>query len=257
MKNTLNDVLFIKSISLKEDIKPQAFDNYPLNINALRFFQKLNITKPVLIFNGENGCGKSTLIEAIADFLGIPINGGSTNLSCIVENSILTENHHSVLANYILVGKSFNKPYRNFFFRAESFHEIASMVDNDNYIEKSNYSSKKLLKQSHGESFMDLIEHQFINNSLYILDEPESALSPENQIKLLCIINYLSKNGSQFIIATHSPILLAYRDAQLINLDGGMKSINYKETNVYNLYRRFLNDPDSYQKSLFEEDSND
>lgn len=244
--------LFIQKIGLQEDIAPSKFDSYPLNINALRGFVSMKITSPVLIFNGENGCGKSTIIEALATNLGIPVNGGSSNLSAIIDSAVTINQEESKLAPYLYVSKSYKKPYRTFFFRAESFHEISSVLDKDEWIIKSNYSSKKLLGQSHGESFMDLIEHQFIGNSLYILDEPESALSPQNQLKLLCIIDNLVKKGTQFIIATHSPIILGYKNAKIVNLDDGMRYIDYKETNIYHLYKRFIDDPISFQNMLFD-----
>lgn len=249
-----NSNLFIRSISLKEEIEPKAFEEFPLNINALRFFVSLRLTTPVTIFNGENGCGKSTLIEAIAAKLDIPVMGGNSNLSGIIDGYNHGEEEDSALAQYLLCDKGFKKPYRTFFFRAESFYKLADILSHDEWINSSNYANKDLLEQSHGESFMDFMEHQLTKNSLYILDEPEAALSPQNQLKLIVLIDKLVKEGSQFIIATHSPFILGYRDARIINLDNGMNEINFKETKVYNLYRRFLENPEYYQKLLFEEE---
>lgn len=244
--------LFVKRISLKDDIETEAFNHYPLNINALRRFVAINITSPVTIFNGENGCGKSTLIEALADILGIPVNGGNKNLSVFMDNSPAYAPEKAELSNYLTVTHHYLKPQRTFFFRAESFHEFSYILDHIDGIPKYNYQSFPLLLQSHGESFMDLIERQFVPDSLYLLDEPESALSPQNQLKLLCIIDELVKEGTQFIIATHSPIILGYRDAKIVNLDDGMRYIDYEHTNIYRLYHKFINEPGKYQEELFD-----
>lgn len=253
--------LFLKTISLKNDIDFKAFDNFPLNICALRFFERLNIKSPVLILNGENGCGKSTLIEAIASLLDLPTSGGNKNMGAFVNSRILY-NEEAPLSKYLLLGKSFKRPKTSYFFRAESFYELAKGIERDSRVEDprdaflrtSNYTDRGLLNESHGESFMDLIEHQFQEYGLFILDEPESALSPENQFKLLYLIDKLAKEGSQFIIATHSPILLSYRDAQLINLDDGMKEIKFTDTKIYKMYSAFMKDPDKYQMLLFDEE---
>ena len=147
-----NSFLFIRDIKLREDIEPQKFDSFPLNINALRFFVSLRFTTPVTIFNGENGCGKSTLIEAIAANLDIPIMGGNKNLSGILDNYDRGEEANSELAQFIVCGKGYSKPYRTFFFRAESFYKLADILMHDGWINSDNYSSKDLLEQSHGES---------------------------------------------------------------------------------------------------------
>ena len=255
MSNLDNSNLFIRSIRLIDDIEPQKFDDFPLNINALRFFVSLRFTTPVTIFNGENGCGKSTLIEAIAANLDIPIMGGSKNISGVLDNYDHGEEANSELAKYLMCDKGFKRPFRTFFFRAESFYKLADILSHDGaFNESTSYLSKDLLEQSHGESFMDFMEHQLAKNSLYILDEPEAALSPQNQLKLMVLIDQLTKQGSQFIVATHSPFILGYREARIINLDDGMKEISFKETKIYNLYRHFLENPEDYQKILFDEE---
>lgn len=253
--------LFLTRISLKEDIAPQLFDNFPLNIAALRMFVSIKITNPVTIFQGENGCGKSTLIEALADQLGMPTSGGNKNMEAFVQTNLLKGNETAPLSEYLLVAKSYRRPSNMYFFRAESFHEISTLIDEDSkrcgdnkYLNSDNYRSKDLLGQSHGESFIDLIEHQFVGNGLYILDEPESALSPSNQLRLLKIIHKLTKDGSQFIIATHSPILLGYKDAAIVNLDYGMRFIDYKDTKLYKLYKSFMDDNIKFQEELFSDD---
>ncbi len=255
------DELFLTRISLKEDIAPQLFDNFPLNIAALKMFVSIKISNPVTIFYGENGCGKSTLIEALADQLGMPTSGGNKNMGAFVQTNLVKGNESAPLSEYLVVSKSYRRPSNMYFFRAESFHEISALIDEDakrggydKYLNTDNYSSKDLLGQSHGESFIDLIEHQFKENGLYILDEPESALSPTNQLRLLKLIHKLSKEGSQFIIATHSPILLGYKNAVIVNLDDGMKYIDYKDTKIYKLYSSFMKDNIEFQNVLFSDD---
>lgn len=255
------DKLFLNRISLKEDIAPQLFDSFPLNISALKMFVFIKITKPVTIFYGENGCGKSTLIEAIADKLGMPTSGGNKNMGAFVQTNLVKGNENAPLSEYLVLSKSYLRPTNMYFFRAESFHEISALIDEDakrhgayRYLNSENYSSKDLLRQSHGESFIDLIEHQFREGGLYILDEPESALSPSNQLRLLKLIHKLAKEGSQFIIATHSPILLGYKNAVIVNLDYGMKFIDYKDTKIYKLYSSFMEDNIKFQNILFSDD---
>ena len=245
--------LFVRRIKIKDKIEPQLFEEYPLNINAIRFLDSFTFTTPVTIFQGENGCGKSTLIEAIAGSLGIPIMGGSSNLSGLLDNYNLNEESESILKDYIIVEKGTKKPYRTFFFRAESFYKLADILSHDSWIMSENYSTKDLLEQSHGESYMDFMNSQIIRNSLYILDEPESALSPSNQLNLLRIIDKFSKEGTQFIIATHSPFILAYPKAKIINLDNGMNEVTFKQTKIYRLYHSFLEDPDLYLSDLIED----
>ena len=253
-----NSNLFIRSLELRDDIESKKFEYFPLNINALRNFVSMRFTTPVTIFNGENGCGKSTLIEAIAAHLGIPVMGGNYTLSATIERYDHGEEEESILKQYLFCAKGFRKPKRTFFFRAESFYKLADIISHDSSrsefgLNSSSYSDVGLFEQSHGESFMDFLSHQLMPNGLYILDEPEAALAPQNQLKLMVMIDDLAKQGAQFIIATHSPFLLGYRDARIINLDNGMKEISFKQTAVYNLYRHFINNPSGYQKELFDE----
>jgi predicted ATPase len=251
--------LYVTRISLKDNISSKEFETYPLNINALRFFEALRISSPVTIFFGENGCGKSTLIEAIADIFDVPTAGGNRNMGAFVDTNLVKGKENAPLSKYLYVAKSHLRPNNTYFFRAESFHELSTLIDEDSrrdgsnaYLNTENYCSKDLLEQSHGQSFIDLIEHQFRRPGLYILDEPESALSPSSQLKLLKLIHKLSKEGSQFIIATHSPILLGYKYATLVNLDDGMRIMDYKDTKIYRIYNEFMKDPDEYQEYLFE-----
>ena len=140
-----------------------------------------------------------------------------------------------------------------FFLRAESFYNAATNID-DLRINIDNYGGKSLHNQSHGESFLSLVQNRFRGNGFYILDEPEAALSPVRQLTLLIEINNLVKNNSQFIIATHSPILLAYPDAQIYNLDSGIERIEYAETEQYKLTKNFLDNPNIFIERLFDSD---
>ena len=140
-----------------------------------------------------------------------------------------------------------------FFLRAESFYNAATNID-DLRINIDNYGGKSLHNQSHGESFLSLVQNRFRGNGFYILDEPEAALSPMRQLTLLIEINNLVKNNSQFIIATHSPILLAYPDAQIYNLDSGIERIEYAETEQYKLTKNFLDNPNIFIERLFDSD---
>ena len=140
-----------------------------------------------------------------------------------------------------------------FFLRAESFYNAATNID-DLRINIDNYGGKSLHNQSHGESFLSLVQNRFRGNGFYILDEPEAALSPMRQLTLLIEINNLVKNNSQFIIATHSPILIAYPDAQIYNLDSGIERIEYAETEQYKLTKNFLDNPNIFIERLFDSD---
>ena len=242
--------MYIQGIELKDDIEPRAFDEYPLNISALRGFVSLRFSKNVTIFCGDNGSGKSTIIETIADVLELPMVGGNKNMFYLKDNE--REEERSELARYIYLSRTHKRPIRTFFFRAESFYDIASFINSEaGAAYGMNYQSKNLLLQSHGESFMDLIKQQFIPGGLYLMDEPESALSPYNQLELIKLIDRLSKQDSQFIISSHSPLILGYRDAKLIDVSDGMKEVTLEETKIYKMYKDFLDDPYTFQEYLF------
>ena len=206
--------LFVNRVRLNKD----NIDNskYPFNIKCLSSFDELKIDNSVTLFYGENGVGKSTLIEAIAIALGLNPEGGSNNMQ---------------FSNY------------------DDYSELYKHLT----ISKFEVPKEDLHSCSHGESFLKLVEHRFWDKGLYILDEPEAALSPQRQMTLLCYIHDLAKNGSQFIIATHSPILLSYKYGKIIDMNNNMKEIKYEDTEVYRIYKDFLNNPYGMQKVLFEE----
>ena len=236
--------LFVKGIKLKKENINK--DIYPFNIECLKNFDELKIDNPVTMLYGENGVGKSTLIEAIAIALGMNPEGGSNNMQ------FSNYDDYSNLYKYLIINK-FGVPKTKFFLRAESFYNVATDISNNGDLIKTTYGGEDLHSCSHGESFLKLVEHRFWNNGLYILDEPEAALSPQRQMTLLCYIHDLVKNGSQFIIATHSPILLSYKYGKVIDMNNNMKEIKYEDTDVYKIYKDFLNNPEGMQKILFEE----
>lgn len=210
----------------------------------------LPFSKPVTFLVGENGTGKSTLLEAIAVASGFNAEGGSRNFS------FSTKETHADLYKYLTISRS-AKPQDGFFLRAESFYNAISYLD-EVYEEElefkigTPYSDGSLHELSHGESFLNLVKNRFRGNGIYLLDEPEAALSPSRLMTLLVEINDLVKMNSQFIIATHSPILMAYPDAQIYQLsEAGIESVNYQETEHYLLTRRFLEDPEKMFYYLF------
>ena len=241
--------LFVTRISLERD-RISNFDNYPFNIEVIKQLDEIKLTKPVTFLVGENGIGKSTFIEALAVQVGLNPEGGSQNFS------FSTKNTHSVLSDYIRVSK-FNTPKTKFFLRAESFYNVATEIIriSEEGGQGPIYDSYggNLHHCSHGESFIKLVQNRFSDHGLYILDEPEAALSPQRQMSLLCLIDDLVKDGAQFIIATHSPILISYINGEILDLDNNFDVIKYEDTNIYQTYKMYLEDPYRMQERLFNE----
>jgi predicted ATPase len=233
--------LFLHNISLKPDA-PRA--GFPFSIPAIA---KLNIEfrTQITFLVGENGSGKSTILEALADRIGFNAMGGT-------KQHRFTEEYETKLANYLYLRRNTRLPVsQGFFFRAESFFNLSAYIDENG--NPDFWGGRRLLKQSHGESFLSAFNHQF-REGLFLLDEPEAALSPQRQLSLLAIMNSMEKEGkSQLIIATHSPILLAYPNADIFLLDeNGITKIRYEETEHYQITKGFLDNPDKYFKMLFE-----
>ncbi|MBR5126316.1 MAG: AAA family ATPase [Oscillospiraceae bacterium] len=247
--------LYITSIALGEGLPEDSWLSRLPVIQSLKQMERLPITKPVTFLVGENGIGKSTLIEAIAVHQGFNPEGGTVNFR------FSTNDSHSELHRYLRITKGLRPRRDGFFLRAESFYNVASSIDEMDRMPSpgpriiDSYGGVSLHKQSHGESFMALVENRFGGNGLYILDEPEAALSPMRLMELMCFIHQLEKQNSQFIISTHSPILMAYPGAEVLNLtEEGIRSVSYRETEHYQITKQFLNHPDQMCRYLFSDD---
>ena len=229
-------------------------DAYLEDIPAIAGLGLLELHQPVTFLVGENGSGKSTLLEAVALALGFNPEGGSRNFA------FSTRDTHSGLHNYLRLHRGPYRPKDGFFLRAESFYNVSSEVDRlANYQPGDglyqSYGGKSLHHQSHGESFLSLVHNRFWGQGIYLLDEPEAALSPARLMTLLVHIRHLVGRDSQFLIATHSPILMAYPGACIYQLsETGISQVNYRDTEHYQLTRRFLEAPERMMELLFQEE---
>ncbi len=234
---------FVQAVRLDRDGVP-SFASYPFSIPAVCQLQTLELDPKVTFLIGDNGSGKSTLIEAIAVAAGFNPEGGSKNLR------FATRSSESVLHQHIRLIRS---PRRldGFFLRAESLFNVATQIEGIGVLDS--YGGVSLHEQSHGESFLALAAHRFGGNGFYVLDEPEAALSPQRQLSLLSIIfDLVERRRSQFLIATHSPILMAYPGARIYQLGpDGLAPVTYDETEHYRITRDFLADPERFFKHLF------
>lgn len=242
--------MFVRAIQ-KSDTPLDEKDAYIKAIPAVAKLDTLSFEKEVSFFVGENGSGKSTLLEAIAVNFGFNAEGGTKNYN------FRTSDTHSGLYRCLTLVKGALRPRDGYFLRAESFYNAASYFDevNEDGLLSYSYGGRSLHAQSHGESFLSLALNRFSAKGFYILDEPEAALSPSRQLALLCRIHDLVNEGSQFIIATHSPILMAYPGADIFLLDeNGISKTDYKSTEHYQLTKRFLDDPGRMLATLLSED---
>ena len=242
---------YLREISIKRE-RVEDFDVYPFSLPVVRYLGNLEFKSEVAFLVGENGSGKSTILEAIAVALGFNPEGGTINFN------FNTHESHSKLHEYIRLVKSHIKPKDGFFLRAESYFNVATNIealDNEPSFGppiKDSYGGVSLHEQSHGESFLALMLHRFGGKGLYLLDEPEAALSPMRQLAVLSRMKQLIDDSSQFIIATHSPILLAYPNADIFQIDEtGITEVSYRDTEHYKITRSFLENPDRMLSELF------
>ncbi len=235
---------YIKSLFLHKAPLPTSYLNDLPVVQYLAGGAELHFDAPVTFLVGENGTGKSTLIEAIAVAYGFNPEGGSRNFN------FSTNESHSMLWQCLTLSKTL--PAKDgFFLRAESVYNLASNIDEIHVAD--NYGGVSLHAQSHGESFLSIVQHRFRGEGLYILDEPEAALSPQRLMTLLVEIDRLVKSESQLIIATHSPILMAYPHADTLQLnDSGITRVNYKDTEHYKVTKMFIDCPEKMLKLLLE-----
>lgn len=211
-----------------------SFGAYPFDLPAVRAMNAVALHPSVTFLVGENGSGKSTLLEAIAVAAGFNAEGGSRHFR------FSTRASHSELHEYLRLIRGPRAPNDGFFLRAESLFNVATEVERLGV--DDSYGERPLHEQSHGESFLALITNRFRGEGLYLLDEPEAALSPMRQMSLLAIVRRLAQAGSQFIVATHSPILLAYPEAAILQFGAaGIERVAYEETEHYRVTRDFLN----------------
>jgi predicted ATPase len=245
---------FVRGIRVERD-RIEDSSVYPFSIPALRNLEELTFHPKVTFLIGENGSGKSTLIEAIAVASGFNPEGGSPNFS------FATRRSESELRKYIRIARNARRPRTGFFLRAESYFNVATEIERLDSEPSfggriiDSYGGRSLHEQSHGESFLALVTHRFGDRGLYILDEPEAALSPQRQLALLARMHQLVSGGSQFLIATHSPILMAYPESDIFQLGtDGISRVPYEETEHFTVTRDFLVNREKYLRHLLRDE---
>ncbi|MGL4819859.1 MAG: AAA family ATPase [Bacilli bacterium] len=243
---------YLRAIRLQQS---DQLEHWLRQLPILNDFKRLAFHPNVTFIVGENGTGKSTLVEALAMKLDLNVEGGSRNL--VFETTASHANLHTVL----VLERGVRKPRDGYFLRAESFYNVASTIDHLDREEGSggsiisSYGGVSLHQQSHGESFFSLFEHRLQGPGLYLLDEPEAALSPMRQLSMLALIHERVKSGSQFIIATHSPILMSYPHAQIFECtSSGIQVVSVEETEHFQTYKLFIESPDRIMRHLLGDD---
>lgn len=252
----MQNELFIKALSIDWGEVPPG--SYLRHIPALQFRGALALHCPVTFLVGENGTGKSTLLEALAVSCGLNPEGGSQNYRFSSYDS------HSELGQALRPVRGSHRPQHSYFLRAESFYNVSSQAEvyrqsgmgadpPEWYYRR--FGGRSFHEQSHGESFLALAQGEFVGGGLYLLDEPEAALSPQRQLTLLIELDRLAREGAQFIVASHSPILLALPGAGILSFDeGAIHPCAYTQTESYRITSLFINRREWFLKQLLEED---
>ena len=236
----MNNNNYIQGFRIDWDLIPNY--SYIKNIESINKIDELIFDSPITFFAGKNGSGKSTLLEAIAESYGFNKEGGSKNYN------FSTYDEHSDLTPAITIYKGYSKATYNYFFRAETFFNVATK---ENEYSQTIGRQEHYHEKSHGESFLQLFKNLCDAKGIFILDEPEAALSPEKQLILFSLIYDASKNGSQFIIATHSPILLGIPDSDIyLFTNEGINKCTYEETGSYKIISNFINHRETMVKEL-------
>lgn len=244
--------VFLRSVTLLRE-RVERWQSYPFTVPAIRELGTLAFDTPVTFFVGENGSGKSTLLEAIAYQCGFHTAGGGRNPVYEVDAA------DAALGDFIRLSWR-PKVTQGFFLRAESFYHFASYLDQlaseSPDFSYQGYGGRSLHQMSHGESFLSLFMNRFRGRGIYLLDEPEAALSPSRQLAFLRIIHQLVREGdAQFVIATHSPLILGYPGARIYSFDTApIAGVHYEETEHYQITKAFLNRREKFLEELFLED---
>ncbi|TMB75359.1 MAG: AAA family ATPase [Chloroflexi bacterium] len=253
--HSLRDQPFLVEVRLLRDKVP-SWDQYPFDLPVTRSLETIAFHPRVTFFIGENGTGKSTLLEAMAVGLRFNPEGGSRNFR------FSTRASHSQLDRFLRLSRSARRMRDGFFFRAESYYNLATEIEKLDAEEAAGppiigaYGGRSLHEQSHGQSFLALFSHRLRGDGLYLVDEPEAALSPNRQLALLSIIHDLVGKGSQFIIATHSPLIMAYPNAWIyLLLDDKIERVEYTDTEHFALTRAFLNDHRRMLRRLLDDEA--
>lgn len=241
--------IFVRGVTLQT---PQQPTSYPFSIPAVQQLEQLVLDRPVTFLVGENGSGKSTIVEAIAVAAGFNAEGGTKNYSYVTEDTT------SILAGSIGLIRGVMREKYGYFLRAESFYTTATYAERGTFGPTGPipilFGGKHIHEQSHGEAFLSIIDS--FRPGLFIFDEPESALSPSRILRLMVAMNTLVQQGSQFIVATHSPILLAFPQAKIYQLSSdGIQAAEYQQLEHIRLTRDFLDNPAAYLHKLFSDDA--
>ena len=242
---------YVLSVKLRRD-KVDSFERYPFSLPVVRHLDTLELHPAVTFLVGENGSGKSTLLEAVAVAWGFNPEGGTRNFR------FGTRASHSVLHQHLRLIKSARRPRDGFFLRAESLFNLATEIERLDAEPGgppiiNSYGYQSLHEQSHGESFFAVMMHRFGGHGFYVLDEPEAALSPSRQLAMISRIHQLVGMRSQLVIATHSPILMAYPNSRIYQIGANsLERVSWQDTEHYIVAKRFLNDPEKQLSRLLE-----